>query len=286
MPSAPSPRNQPSRASRAVIHHNWLILTRSPGPLQSGMGVRASDTTTPERVIRCVLWHARGAVLPGALVAALDRPQVQWKAWDSEYLALAEAMRFQGDALTHDTPARVLVLVEPSRLHGVDDVLTVLERFRPRAPLWVFEGGPKPSLQGMAAAEARARIAAARVPAPNNTSAPEPPRSVAVEAKPAPQVVTRRIGLVVPRPVGPRTPPKSPPPPPLRLAGAEPEASVSVPANSPEPVASSPPSPTKDEAIPEARPAGTLLTEEEIEMLLSDRPPNGKAPERSGGNVR
>ena len=56
------------------------------------MGVGASDTTAPERVIRCVLWHARGAVLPGALVAALDRPQVQWKAWDSEYLALAEAM--------------------------------------------------------------------------------------------------------------------------------------------------------------------------------------------------
>jgi len=228
-------------------------------------------------VIRCVLWHARGAVLPGALVAALDRPQVQWKAWDSEYLALAEAMRFQGDALTRETPARVLVLVEPSRLHGVDEVLMVLERLRPRAPLWVFEGGPKPSLQGMSAAEARARLAASKVSA--NGASSETPRTVAVEAKPVAQVVTRRIGLVVPRPLGPRASPK---PPPLRLAGTAAESSTATPTGSPEPA----PLPVKDDAPVDAHPAGTLLTEEEIEMLLSDRPTNGKAPGKPGGNVR
>lgn len=249
------------------------------------MGVRAFDTTAPERVIRCVLWHARGAVLPGALVAALDRPQVQWKAWDSEYLALAEAMRFQGDALTRETPARVLVLVEPSRLHGVDEVLTVLERFRPRAPLWVFEGGPKPSLQGMSAAETLARLSASK-PSSANTLCPEAPRTVAVEAKPVPQVVTRRIGLVVPKPLGARASPKSPPPPPLRLAGTASEAGTATPPVSPEPAAGPAPTPVTDDASVDARPATTLLTEEEIEMLLSDRPTNGKAPAKPGGNVR
>ncbi len=247
------------------------------------MGVGASDTTAPERVIRCVLWHARGAVLPGALVAALDRPQVQWKAWDSEYLALAEAMRFQGDALTRETPARVLVLVEPSRLHGVDEVLTVLERLRPRAPLWVFEGGPKPSLQGMSAAEAHARLAASRVSANDANSGK--PRTVAVEAKPVPQVVTRRIGLVVPKPLGARGSPK-PPPPPLRLAGTASGASTATPPGSPGPAAGPATLPVKDDASVDARPVGTLLTEEEIEMLLSDRPTNGKAPGKPGGNVR
>lgn len=266
---------------------NGPIFTGSPGPLQSVMGVGAADTTAPERVIRCVLWHARGAVLPGALVAALDRPQVQWKAWDSEYLALAEAMRFQGDALTRETPARVLVLVEPSRLHGVDDVLTVLERFRPRAPLWVFEGGPKPSLQGMSAAEARARLAAAKVPMANNGGGAAT-AGVAVEAKPTPQVVTRRIGLVVPRPVGPRglAKPVSPPTTPLRLAGTPAEATDAKPPTSPEPAAAPATTPVADDAPVDARPTQTLLTEEEIEMLLSDRPVNGKAPGKPGGNVR
>jgi len=204
---------------------------------------------------------------------------VQWKAWDSEYLALAETMRFQGDALTRETPARVLVLVEPSRLHGVDEVLTVLERFRPRAPLWVFEGGPKPSLQGMSAAEARARLATSRVSA--NQVGSEVPRTAVVEAKPVPQVVTRRIGLVVPKPLGPRGSTK-PPSPPLRLAGTGADAIVAT----PEPAVAPVPSPTQDDAPVDARPHGTLLTEEEIEMLLSDRPTNGKAPGKPGGNVR
>ena len=42
----------------------------------------------------------------------------------------------------------------------------------------------------------------------------------------------------------------------------------------------------KDDASVDARPVVTLLTEEDIEMLLSDRPTYGKAPGKPGGNVR
>lgn len=266
-------------------------------------------TTSHGKVIRCVLWHARGAVLPGALVAALDRPQVQWKAWDSEYLALAETMRFHGDALTHDTVARVLVLVEPSRLHGARAVLDVLERYRPKAPLWVFEGGPTPSLAGVTIAEAVRRIASGSpgqggtasgakggvahgVATPAPTSVPVIRPAQADGVSPVPQVTTRRIGLVVPRPLSPRGPVKQAVPAPLRLAGTSHEAPADAATEPAKPEPASKPVPAVVPPPEDARPAATLLTEEEIEMLLSERPTNGKpggnptGRSQGGGHVR
>ena len=106
-----------------------------------------------------------------------------------------------------------------------------------------------------------------------------------------PQITTRRIGLVVPRPVGPRGPVKPVPAPPLRLAGTSQDAKVEA-AEPAKPEAMSKPAPAVVPASEDARPAATLLTEEEIEMLLSDRPTNGKpggspnGRSQGGGHVR
>jgi hypothetical protein len=81
------------------------------------------------------------------------------------------------------------------------------------------------------------------------------------------------------------------PAPPLRLAGTSQDAKVEA-AEPAKPEAMSKPAPAAVPASEDARPAATLLTEEEIEMLLSDRPTNGKpggspnGRSQGGGHVR
>jgi hypothetical protein len=233
-------------------------------------------------VVRCILWHPRSSVLHHALIAALDRPAIQWKAWDSDLLALAELFRpsTAADDLTLQARAKVLLLVEPTRLPGLLAVLDALERFRPDSLLWVFEGGDSPKLSSMSLLDVRRRFgsAAASVAPPTKPAAPA--------VSPSFQIVTRVLGPIVPKPVAPAAKPaatksaapRPASPPPLRLAG---EGTLpSLPSDDPEPLSAAP---RGDSPPPPDRAASTLLSEEEIEMLLADPPPKGPKRDR---NVR
>ena len=276
----------------------------------SGSGKPEGGGEASRPVVRCILWHARGATLPGPLIAALDRPAIQWKAWDCDLLSLAELFRRDAapDQLTSDARAKVVLLVDPSRLQGLASVLDTIERYRARTPIWVFEGGASPKLSGASLADVR------RTFVPDASDSPELPASVVVPSPPPPlRVVTRSIGPIVPRVIpqlGAKPVPRrfedamlpkpasgpapgqaaradqhqDPNPPSLRLAGDRP---TTAPNPTGIPIAARREQDEPDPAdISQDRPASTLLTEEEIEMLLSDPPPANGGPAKRGRNVR
>lgn len=263
-------------------------------PVQSPMNPAGKADGAP--VVRCILWHAKHAVLPGSLIAAIDRPTMQWKAWDCDLLALSELFRpdVAADALTSDARAKVLLLVDPARLAGIAAVLDTIERYRPATLLWVYEGGATPRLGSMQLGDIRRTIVSQGDRTPSIPVVREPPPG------PAPlRIVVRTIGPVVPKVVAPRPATQPTPLPrtrsdplPLRLADNS-HAEVSN-------ASSSLPRERRDEGLTEndsARTGGvshqdradsTLLSEEELEMLLSESPPPspGPKPPFRGGKVR
>lgn len=259
----------------------------------SGAGPTSAFPAAAAPVVRCILWHAPGSILPGALISALDRPTLQWKAWDCDFLTLAELCRpdVAFDPLTQSARAKVVLLVEPSRLSGLAPVLDAIERFRSATPIWVFEGGSKPRLVGMSAGDVRREYVIAKaVTPPSGSPVPQPTTS------PALRVVTRAVGAIVPKPIAPppgnesanrrgspRSPsPEPPSPPSLRLAGSGEPFQPPEDANRSEPARDS-----RDEAgHPPEQPRDTLLSEAEIEMLLSDPPPPRNGTPKRGKHVR
>jgi hypothetical protein len=230
-------------------------------------------------VVRCILWHARGSILPGALIGALDRPSIQWKAWDCDLLTLAELFRpsIAPDTLTHDARAKVVLLVDPARLAGLNLALDTIERYRPATPLWIYESGDSPRLVGMTLPEVRALVRPKSTPG----ATPEP----AIAHAPTLQIVTRPVGPIVPKPISaPKADHRrSESPSALRLAdGYDAPPRIADQGHEPEGEADSDPLP--------AEPASTLLSEAEIEMLLSDPPKphggSGSGSSKRGGHVR
>lgn len=115
-------KDAPKRAWRTVTHRNGPVFAQPPGATTVCHGSWGVRHDCAGRAICCARRVSRGAVLPCALGPGLDRPQVQWKAWDSEYLALAEAMRFQGTHHTRTPHARGPCSAEQIawRARGVD----------------------------------------------------------------------------------------------------------------------------------------------------------------------
>ncbi len=98
---------------------------------------------------RCVVWHARGTGIPGELLAALDRKGVAWKAWDSEFLAVAELSRLGIE------DRAIVIAVDPARLPHRDHTLEVLERYRPGVAVWAFDMEGERKLWASSAKEIR-----------------------------------------------------------------------------------------------------------------------------------
>lgn len=185
---------------------------------------------------RCVIWHPRGSLPPDQLVQALDKPQLAWRAWDSDLLVWAEVC---GEGRDPAVSGCVLLLVEPARLVNLGSVLDAVERFRPLTLAWVFDPTGEPALASLGLEEVRRRFAPG--------------------AKPK---VATKSGAIKDFAKAKRT--AGPPPPPrLRLVEGDPATD--------EPVS---------DAAPDA--SGTMLTNEEVEMLLSDQDPPSAPP----GQVR
>jgi len=121
-----------------------------------------------ESRVRCVLWHAPELPVPESLLSALSRRGIGFVARTTASRALAEAC-----ALSIEAPADrcVLLLVEPGRLAGSDEVLDIVERGTHRVAAWVFEERSPVQLR---AAAARPAVSAD----PGTPARPSAPRVV------------------------------------------------------------------------------------------------------------
>lgn len=94
----------------------------------------------------CVVWSPRRYVAPPDLLAALARRGIVADTSDSPYTTLALVCRFPRQparpASRLADPAAgagVLVLLEPRRLHQLAEVVDLVGRFRPATAIWVHE---------------------------------------------------------------------------------------------------------------------------------------------------
>lgn len=127
---------------------------------------------TPIPAARCVLWHPDAVPPPNALLDALQSRGLAWSATDRVLTALVRLLAPPTDTSPSHRPIpSVLVLVEPSRLRRLDDVLDVISRYRPRTALWVFDLADPSRLRSMQALEIISKYAA------REASEPAPPES-------------------------------------------------------------------------------------------------------------
>jgi hypothetical protein len=132
----------------------------------------------------CVVWHPRGEPAPPDLSGELAARSLPWVAHDSGLLAFADLCR------AGDGPA-ILLLVEPEELTDTAAVLLALERFRPKASLWVYESRRPQRLRAMALRDAAREFGGLDLPrAPEivvKPTRPEPaPRLRLAPAEPPP----------------------------------------------------------------------------------------------------
>ncbi len=126
---------------------------------------------TPIPAARCVLWHPDAVPPPNALLEALQSRGLAWSATDRVLTALVRLLAPTIDpSPSHRPIPTVLVLVEPSRLRRLDDVLDVITRYRPRTALWVFDLTDPSRLRSMQALEIISKYAACE---PSDPATPE-----------------------------------------------------------------------------------------------------------------
>lgn len=108
----------------------------------------------PMRHAEGVLLHAPGESPPTELLAALERHQVRIQATASTYAAAAEVCRRSSGPGSRERTV-VLVLVEPERLHAPEALFHAMQRYAPRASVWMFDAGSTPRLRSATEDDAR-----------------------------------------------------------------------------------------------------------------------------------
>jgi len=183
---------------------------------------------------RCVLAHEPGVEPPRALVEALKRHGVNTIVCDSPFVALARLCEAGGRE--PDGPV-ALLLLEPSGMPRAEALREAAERFVPRAACWVYESGTRPRLR----AAARQRPRPARHERAGQVQDPPPDRRTPSRRQGVPRL--RLVDIDPPAP-GPGLPPEPNTPPPGDEGSWKGSAGVSRP----------------------------LLTDDELQMLLSPDP--------------
>jgi hypothetical protein len=209
-------------------------------------------------------------------MAALSRPTFRIFHCDNEFAALAHLCAREGDPAPRASEGTILLLVEPADLDAPVELVDALDRYAPGASIWVYDSRATPRLKALEPEDLstwrveRAHDEPARPKAPVPVSAPRTPQPAPVRDQtprlrlagegtlPAEVPPVQVVGPGVPDPV-PDVKPK-----------AQPSASE-VPAphpQPPQPVPSVTPAPT----VAPVRPIHTLLSDEELAMLLSGEP--------------
>lgn len=113
-------------------------------------GVTAVGQAGPDRV-RCVLWHAAGAAMPGELLSTLSKRISHFTFCTDAYAALAHVCaiererreaRARGEAGAH--AASLLVIIEPGELPEFAEVVGAVGLYAPGATLRRWRRGANP----------------------------------------------------------------------------------------------------------------------------------------------
>lgn len=222
----------------------------------------------------CVLWRPDGVEAPPRLLASLKRRGVAITDCTSPMLAMATACRLA--RLRRQRPEEappgedgiILLLAHPRRLDMAADVVEAIEATVGAVACWRYDEEDEAALRAVTAEDVADWRAAAG-------DGPEQPASEAEALRPvilgipASSVAPRRHGDSHPNPPHPH-PSHRPAPPALRLVGDAPDAGPRRDFDEDEPA-----------EMPEEPDPGTLLTEEELMMLLSSDPTEWEAePDR------
>lgn len=94
----------------------------------------------------CVIWRAPHTAVPVELRGALDRRGVHAVECDNAFWATAELCRLH--AAEPESPV-ILLLLDPTSLEEVDEVIAVAEHYAPHASAWVYESEASPPLRAL-----------------------------------------------------------------------------------------------------------------------------------------
>lgn len=206
-------------------------------------------------------------------MAALSRPTFRIFHCDNEFAALAHLCAREGDPAPRADEGTILLLVEPGDLDAPVELVDALDRYVPGASIWVYDSRATPRLKALepedlstwrveraqdepARPQVSVPVSAPRTPQPAPARDQAPRLRLAGEGTlPAEVPPVQVVGHGVPDPV-PDVKPKSQPP------------AAEAPFQPPQPVSSVTPAPT----VAPVRPIHTLLSDEELAMLLSGEP--------------
>lgn len=273
----------------------------------------SAESPTPPP-LRCVLWHAPGAHLPGDLLTSLSRRIGHITVCTDAYAAMAEVCQLErarlaavNDPSAAARPGTVLLLVQPSppaQLAEAGEVVTELRVYAPAALCWKYDAGANPRLSAVVESDvtawtARGATAGAGAEAgllsgPRTTQpSQQQPLSSGSSSPFTPAQTPRRAPAATPS-ESQRAAPAAAHEPRLRLAGDEdvaPPARITVRPGTPTPAR--PMRPQRPLQLrgegphePPVAPARAMLTPEEMRMLLGEEPPANGAGRPAGPEGR
>lgn len=174
--------------------------------------------------------------IPQPLLAALQKQGIAFVPASSSYQALAKLLTRRGQ------PGRVLLCIEPNRLDDCQAVLQALGRFDPSVSCWSFAQHRSPKLAAIPLPTRRSKHEQQHMQHPStSTYQPEQPQIV---IKPQPHAQTRSK-------------------PDLRLTGFAQHTASTTRSEQADKVS--------DQQASEPVSSSSLLTEEELAMLLTDK---------------
>ncbi|GJQ29414.1 MAG: hypothetical protein HBSAPP03_12980 [Phycisphaerae bacterium] len=206
------------------------------------------------RRARCIIWHPPNAPPRPELAAALNRPAFRVFRADNPHLAFAYLCSWSAEVRPAPGESTILLLVEPDTLPHIATFLEIREQFEHEAALWIYERAATPILRMATSADLarwRASPPVNHDPAPRQATIASPPAlrlagdgSLPPErsAPPADHDTPSPVPDVKPRGNGSS-----------QTAGSAPDADAP------------PPEPVR----PSRAPLSSLLSDEELAMLLA-----------------
>ena len=231
----------------------------------------ASPPTPGERtpVTRCILWRPAAIPTPAELLASLQRRAILITECTDAYAALAHLCR-----LEHSPPDRIIfLLVNPAQLPDAPSALDAAARYAPHAACWWYDARTCDKLCRVTPGDIAAWTALHTTPAPRLSA--HSPRDQA----PTVDDPDHRVPPL----------PRRSTPPSLRLISddadpAEPAASASSQSAATLPsLTNHAHDPVGDGHAPHGSPSATLLTNEELAMLLAEPPSTPAPPPQAAG---
>lgn len=212
-------------------------------------------TTTSAGKARCVVWHPRDRPPRPELVVALTRPGFRMFRCDNSFSAFAHACARTGPAAAAEDESTIMLLVEPTELEDASGFVEALSRYA-SSSIWVYESAGSPRLRGATRADLERWRVEAEKPAEPKLPAPSD----------GPRLRLSGEGALPPQRTACDEPETPSPVPDVKFRNVASSPAVAR----PEEASSAPAAPVVQNAP--ARPVQTLLTDEELAMLLAFEP--------------